>query len=79
MISLPAPLVWLVSVHTSRDSQHPVIFLCTEARDGAIDVESLVDNFINFHSGGRMMLLAGCVFTYKLWMVACGCIAIITF
>ena len=29
----------------------------TEARDGTIDVENLVDHFLNFHSGGRQVVM----------------------
>ena len=31
-------------------------YLCIESRGGPVDIESLVDNFINFHSGGRLII-----------------------
>ena len=32
-------------------------YLCIESRGGTVDIESLVDNFVNFHCGGRLIVL----------------------
>lgn len=66
MMSSLAPLSWLVSSFATRNAQQWTLFCAYIESRGAVDIETLVDNFMNFNSGGKQVVLMSCISAWLL-------------
>lgn len=50
----------------TRNAQQWTLFCAYIESRGAVDIETLVDNFMNFNSGGKQVVLMSCISAWLL-------------